>query len=160
MPELTRKEFDEARVSFIKLIEIHRPHGSVRNTLTIVFDGKPGMTNVTSTSVVKVIFSQGESADDRIKSMVAKADNKKNMVVVTDDREIRYNVRAQGARLQSTAEFTAKLRTSTARANQLVKSKSPEEASGKKQISRTAEFKINKELEQVWLDKRKNKEQS
>ena len=47
-----------------------RPQGSVNNQVTVVFDGHPDHFGGTSQGEIRVIFSDGCSADDKIKRMV------------------------------------------------------------------------------------------
>ena len=104
-PSLAVESLRTGRESLIQFIEIHKPQGSLKNPVTIVFDGQAGIGTPREVSAVKVVFACGESADEKIKRMVGMAGNKKNMVVVTDDREIRYHVRALGAKVLWVGEF-------------------------------------------------------
>ena len=138
---LAPKKLEDARDDLIRFVEIHRPQGSFNNTVTIVFDGQTGMGGPPKSASVKIIFSSGESADDYIKRAVSRSPQKKNTVVVTDDRDIQLYVRAQGARVKSVDEFLGR----TAK-----KSAATEDS---KYISKTLEYKITSEFEQIWLTK-------
>ena len=105
MPVALNEDIDSQRQRLIDFIWKRHPHGSWRNKVTIVFDGTPGLGRYESFPGVDVIFSINESADDRIKRIVEHASNKKNIFVVTDDREIRYAVRALGAKVLGVREF-------------------------------------------------------
>src|SRR3989338_5991790 len=94
IPKLANGTLEEQRQKLIAYIEQLRPQGSPSNQVTIVFDGQPQMMQSLMRSPVKVTFSQNESADDKIKKLVYEAGNKKNIVVVTNDRDIQYAVRA------------------------------------------------------------------
>ena len=98
--------------------------------------------------------SKAESADEVLKKMVAGAQNKKSIVVVTDDREIQYAVRAHGAAVRTPADFFARARP--ARAQGAKKSgRSGESAQTAKHIPATLEYEITSELEKIWVKKGK-----
>ena len=114
----------------------------MRNAATIVFDGKTdvwgGMGS--GSSSVRVIFAQGQSADEKIIRMVEEAAHKKNVVVVTDDRSLKYAVRALGAKVSGVQTFLGQ--GSSAPAGRV--------ESGKN-ISKISEHKITSELTEIWL---------
>jgi predicted RNA-binding protein with PIN domain len=163
VPHLLESE----RENLIHLIELYRPQGSLRNSVTIVFDGRSGVISRLEPSVVKTIFTPtGESADDRIKRMVAEAKNKKCLVVVTDDRDIQYTVRPLGAAVVSVGEFLSRIKpkpvsSSPGRTKRQQKEKGlprgphhvswreASEAEGK-YIPKTLEDQITSELERLW----------
>ncbi len=149
LPDLVQKEFNEARLILIRLIEIHQPQGSSNNEVTVVFDGQPGIWNWSEASV-KVVFTLSESADDYIKRYVAGSQAKRSIVVVTDDRDIKYFVRAQGAKVLSVDEFLGKIKNSSRRPGRPAKSGSVEG----KSISETLKAKITTEFERIWLKDR------
>ena len=160
VPELAKQRWEDGRAGLIKTIEIESPQGSVNNSVTIFFDGRPGRVDTPSTSRVKVIFTDGQSADDRIKAMVAEAPQKKICVVVTDDREIRYYVRALGAKILKVSEFLSQTKSHQDKRYAAAQSRADEEPA--KFIPKTVEVKITAELEQIWLNKlnKLNKEKS
>ena len=102
---LTGKKLRTGREGLIKFIERYRPHGSKRNDVTLVFDGKAEISSPKVDSEVKVIFSRNESADDKIKRMVERAGNPRSIVVVSDDKQIIFYCRSLGARVLSVKEF-------------------------------------------------------
>ncbi len=115
---------------------------------------------------VKVIFTRGRSADEEIKAVVAGSDYRKNMVVVTDDRDIQYTVRALGAKVCGVSEFLGKGRVSRASsapaqggAGGEGKQARQMEPPAEKYIPKTLEHKITSEMEKIWL-KNKNKTES
>lgn len=108
--------------------------------MTVVFDGHPDHFGGSSGQEIRVIFSDGCSADDTIKRMVEEDRDPKNCVVVTDDKDIFIYARSLGARIMSVAVFTEERKTPPAR---------PE--SGGKYISLIRQEKINKELKDLWL---------
>jgi predicted RNA-binding protein with PIN domain len=145
---LADKSLETGRQSLISFIEQRRPQGSERNRVTVVFDGKPGMYGLPNASEVSVYFTEYESADDRIKWLVDEAVNKKELVVVTDDRDLMLYVRKLGAQVMSVSEFFGKVRTSGA----------PGKAGADKKVITSAfEYNINQEFEKIWIDKKKPK---
>lgn len=142
-PQLALMKLEAGREALIALIEQKNLQGSHRNPVTIVFDGKMFGDDIRHVSGLRVIFTSHESADDRIKTIVDDADNPKNIVVVTDDREIRYYVRSLGARLMTTQEFL--------QGKGPAKHSKPEH----KTISHVQESKITSELSKIWLKNKK-----
>ncbi|MBU4304486.1 MAG: NYN domain-containing protein [Candidatus Omnitrophica bacterium] len=103
---LTGRKLRAGRDGLVHFIECYRPHGSRRNEVTVVFDGKEDVANYEEKkSSVRVLFSRNESADDKIKRMVEVSRNPKRMVVVSDDKAIMFYCRAVGARVKSVKEF-------------------------------------------------------
>ena len=129
---------EEGRRGLLRWIGDSRPQGSVNNQVTVVFDGAEGSSSLEGE--IRVIFSDGCSADDKIKRMVEEMPAKKNCVVVTDDKDIFLYARSLGARVMSVAAFTSKPgRLHTRQDN------------GGKYISLSRQEKINKEFSRIWL---------
>jgi len=125
----------------LRWIDNARPHGSVNNHVTVVFDGHPDYFGHVHQGDIKVIFSDGCSADDKIKLMVEEDPDQKNCVVVTDDKDIYLYARSLGARVMSVKSFKgAKSQGSYGR-----------NETGSKNISLSHQAKINKEFSKIWL---------
>jgi len=147
MPVLKLAKLEDQRLELLGFIEKYSPQGSLKNQVTIVFDGNQDVFGGMQSSAATIIFSQGESADDKIRSIVAQADNTKNIIVVTDDRDIQYAVGALGAKAISVAEFLSKDQLSGKKPKQVKVISSESE----KYISKTDESKITSELGKIWL---------
>ena len=117
--------------------------------MTVVFDGQEGIVHSQKKSALKIVFSQNESGDEKIRRIVKGAPNKRNIVVVTDDKELRFSIRALGARLQSVKDFLAKLDIYPGQE----KKKKAIIREDKKKIPLSLEYKITQELESIWLVK-------
>lgn len=151
LPASKQATLEEQRRGLIRLIEERSPQGSRNNQVTIVFDGNPEAFGGMDSQAAKVVFSQGESADDRIRALVAESANVKNIVVVTDDRELQYAVRALGARTRSVKAFLA-----VRPAAQKKPKRSGSSATVLKEyLPKTDEANITSEMGKIWL-KRKN----
>ena len=100
---------------------------------------------------VQVIFSRGESADDLIKKIVEQYPFKKNLVVVSNDKDIKLYVRALGAGVLSVKEFLG---------SDLKKSKGSSKGQSQpatgKHISLTDQARITKEMEGIWIKSKKS----
>lgn len=103
-----RKSFMDGRAAFVSYLDHHGLKGSERNRLVVVFDGKEDVFAPRMDCSFEVIFTKGESADDKIKEMVAHSSEPKNIVVVTDDKGIISVVRRYGVGIKSTTEFLNK----------------------------------------------------
>ena len=152
-PALANKRLEEGRQALVTFIERHRPQGSLRNSVTIVFDGQPGIYGVPTVSDVRVVFTEYESADDLIKERVQDSKNKKDIIVVTDDRQLMLYVRNLGAGVMSVREFTSKSIFNNSRS---LKPGKPAQAG--KIITSSFEQLVNQELEQLWLSKKIKKD--
>lgn len=159
MPALNLTKLEDQRRHLVLFIEKYAPQGSPNNPVTIVFDGNTEVFGGMSSPNAKIIFSQGESADDKIKKIVSLAHNKKNIVVISDDRDIQYAVRVLGAKTSSVKAFLnkAKLtgkgerpgRKNSGRIKGSLAKSNPSEP--KKVIPKSDESKITSELGKIWL---------
>ncbi|UCG35411.1 MAG: NYN domain-containing protein [Candidatus Omnitrophota bacterium] len=120
-------------ISYIKQKKLT---GSKNNKVCIVFDGSP-RTDALRERQFQILFSCERDADDVIKERIQKAKNKRQIVLVSDDREIRDFAKAQGANLLSVADFLK------------VKQKQKKEPS--KDISYSLQREITEELRKIWL---------
>jgi predicted RNA-binding protein with PIN domain len=148
-PALASKSLEDGRQAFISLVERNRPQGSPSNQVTVVFDGKPGMYGFPVAHEIRVVFTEYETADDLIKRRVEGSKNKKNIVVVTDDRALLLYVRGCGACVMSCSDFLK--RASSAK----MSPKGKRSSSGNlKVITSTFEHAVNQEFENIWLKKK------
>jgi len=122
---------------------------SKHNQITIVFDGKNDFNllhgNLDNNTSIKVIFSKGESADERIKKIVQGSHNPKHIVVVTDDKEIIYFSRSVGAKTMSASEFLDKESRQSGS-----KQRRGTEESTKTELTYQQQETINQELRRLW----------
>lgn len=126
----------------MELIKAKKLCGSPNNKITVVFDGYAGSSGQElNGSDIRVVFSCKESADSRIKKMVEVHSNPKNVVVVSDDKEIKFFIRALGARPISVEEFICPKDKSQARQKDLLKT----------ELTYTQMDAINQELKKIWL---------
>ena len=143
-PGLNKSSLELSRASLIQFIKVSRPQGSQNNRVTIVFDGQANASISWPSyqdSGTRVIFSQGMSADEKIKELVEAADNPKNIVVVTNDRDIQICVKSFQARVKTVQEFTSAFKASPL-------NNSPE---NRLSLSAQAAAKITDEMKQLWL---------
>lgn len=129
-----------SREKLLEFIRKQRPQGSLKNKITVVFDGKGDFLPENTQSLPEVIFTRNETADDKIKKIVEGAKNPKELVVVSNDRDITLFSRRLGAKIQSVEEFLASKRKARAKASDDIKN-----------IPASAEFKITEELRKKWL---------
>lgn len=139
-PILNKARLEDSRLALIRFLTIHRPQG--RNRVTVVFDGKEGNFCSRPVSSVGIIFTQGESADDKIKELTENSKSPKNMVVVTNDREIQVFVRRLKAQVRTVEEFLLKFNGSSR-----INSKTEDKVI----LSPADTAKITEEMKNVWL---------
>jgi predicted RNA-binding protein with PIN domain len=146
---LADRKLEDGRGGLVELISRHRPQGSLNNNVTIVFDGQAQMGGgFYQQSGIRIIFSSSRSADDKIKELIDQAKLPKTCVVVTNDREIQYYVRAAGAQVMTVENFTGRLKPDYLRVKKVV-------AAEDKQISKFTELKINEEMQDIWLKRKR-----
>jgi len=93
-----------------------------------------------------IVFSRRISADEFIKKILESYASKKNIVVVSDDREIKYFAKDSGAKALGIGEFIAPVsrqKELRRRGENLMQ----EEA----KVNYTQMSKINAELKKLWL---------
>jgi predicted RNA-binding protein with PIN domain len=155
---LNLAKLEDQRCHLIRFIEQRRPQGSANNRVTIVFDGNIDVFGGMQSSTAKIIFSQNGSADDEIKKIVAQVKNAKDIVVVSDDRDIQYAVRALGAKVSRVRDFLNKGKTLGRNGLAQRDSGYGHSLDQGKYISQHDESMITSEFSQLWLDpKRKRK---
>jgi predicted RNA-binding protein with PIN domain len=145
---LNQGTLESQRLALVRWIEITSPQGSAHNSVMVVFDGKEEFFGSSSSGNVKVVFSQGQSADDLIKKIVEQYPSKKSIVVVSNDKDITLYVRALGASVLSVKEFIG---TAAKKSRPLSNEQKSSQAASSKYVSLTDQAKINKELEQIWI---------
>jgi len=143
----------EPHIALINYIKHKKLSGSNRNKVMIVFDGSIN-NDAAKEREFAIRFSLERSADDLIKAQVQTAAHKAQVVVVSDDREIRDFSKLSGAGIMSVAEFahTSKPLDQTAGArSQAGKRVSRPQLSENKEISYTTQREITEELKKIWL---------
>lgn len=139
---LGKKAPDPAKTILI-LIRNRRLTGSAKNKIILVFDGFPksGVLPPEETGV-EVIFSRKVSADEKIKMLVEERAMRKQIIVVSDDREIKFMVKSLGAQCLGIEEFIA--------AKEKLKPP-PRKDLLKPELNFSQVHKINEELKKIWL---------
>ena len=94
-----------------------------------------------SSSNLNIIFSRNQSADEWIKKFLELSDNAKNVVVVSDDKEIIFFAKACRAHVISVEEFI----------RDKVGYRGVNQDSEDDKIGFRAMHKINEELRRLWL---------
>lgn len=134
------KKHKDQRQALLEIIKNKRLTGSKNNKVTIVFDGyAKERQSLVLPENFNLVFSAEETADERIKKMLQKTDGPKNVVVVSDDREIRFFTKSAGCHALAVEEFLEK-----AQARPLKEPDKPE-------LSYTQAHRINEELKKIWL---------
>jgi len=142
------------REKLIDFIRNNRPHGSVRNAATIVFDCKsknPYETcgyNRSHIGGIEIIFSDGVVlADDIIAEIVDNSPNPREITVITNDKGIRRRIAPSGAKYESVESFIAKG----------FKEKNARRAEDYETLPAGDKETINEEFENIWLKSRRIK---
>ena len=130
------------RRSLLNFIKRNRLTGSPKNKVTVVFDGYPDSREMDTDSDINIIFSRKISADEKIRKLVEEASNRKSILVVTNDREIQFFVKAAGATVAGIEEFIG--------INKKESRKAKDDTSQLK-LTFSEMQKVNDELRKIWL---------
>lgn len=107
---LLKKQY-KTREGFIRYIKISKPYGSIRNKVSLVFDGTTGVTfNPKIYLPFNVFFTKGENADDMIVEMVKMDKRPQDIIVVTDDRELQDRVKIYDSKAIGVLRFFKNLK--------------------------------------------------
>ncbi len=150
-PRFDRDELRTARAELFSYLESYRPQGSLKNTLVVVFDSKTDCFVDSPKRSFEVVFTRGETADDKIKSIVSLSHRPKEIVVVTDDKQLKLAVRSCGAQVLSCLEFLKKGRSQEERQTRFFQDK---ELELKNTLNIVQKEKITAELGRIWLKKK------
>ena len=138
----------DARISLVKNIQKKRVVKGKNNQVTVVFDGKNEFNQYLNQTKgqIKIIFSRGESADETIKRMVSGSVNNKGMVVVTDDRAVKFFTASLGVKTMSINEFFDEEKSKLSRKN----TRQKELELAKMELTYQQQEVINQELRRIW----------
>ncbi|MDP8260680.1 MAG: NYN domain-containing protein [Candidatus Gygaella obscura] len=127
-----------SRFQLYKFIQENKFKGSKNNILTVVFDGKEDVISNETAEGISIIFSKNKSADCVIMELIESSSQPKNMVLVTDDKELIIFARSKRVKLMPVKQLLAKKKT----------------VIFKKKMRITTEDarKINRELRNIWLN--------
>ena len=143
---------EKRRNKLLEFISGQRPHGSLRNLVTVVFDCKSKNPyesdgyNKSHRGDIEIIFSDGVAlADDIIAEIADTSKNPYEITIVTNDKGIRRRTAPSGAKHESVESFLAKgFKVKNAK-----RAGEAENASVKDEI--------NEEFENLWLKTRSGK---
>ena len=135
----------DRRHAFLEFIRIRKLTGAASNRVIVVFDGYPdsGFDALQKEDAYfDIIFSRKENADNRIKAIIEGHPNPRTMIVVSDDKEIRFYARSAGSKVMSAEEFLGERAKGK---------KQQQEEEPKKHVSFSDAHRINEELKKIWL---------
>jgi len=129
----------------VQYIKQNRLTGNIKNRVILFFDGyeSPDFPNERG---FLIQFSCDRSADDDIKEQIRKAKDKKQLIVVSDDLEIRETARVEGARLVRVHEFLSQPKK---------QGKKSTEEDDDRPINCSDMIEITEEMEKIWIDKKR-----
>lgn len=137
------KKGDDPARQVLRFIRQGRLTGSAGNKLVMVFDGyPPGGARAGAEAEAAAVYSRSSSADEKIEKIVEASSGRRNIVVVSDDRQVQQSSRLLGASVMGIEEFTAPRHRQRQRAG---------DEPSKPEISFSEAQKINRELSRLWL---------
>jgi len=147
---LRRKGSADPAILLLRFIRSRRLTGSPKNQVLLVFDGYPGKQAAEPDGAeASFIYAKSQTADEKIKRIVETSSHPRNILVVSDDKEIRFVVRALGARPVSIEEFIVPELEGGVRSG--ARKKKHEEDTLKQELTFTQANQINQELRRLWL---------
>lgn len=125
--------------------------GSDRNGLVLVFDG--GLVEGLQGRGFKLKFGNSRKADEVIKDFIAKVPARTELIVVSDDNEIKSFARTHEKKTCSIAEFISKshLGAKSPGCARGAKNRGGRDHSSEKSIPKSLEEKITAELTKLWV---------
>ena len=136
------KSIQQALHDFIRFNKLT---GSVKNTVVLVFDGYPASNSeICEEEGYTWIFSRKIQADEEIKKIVEQSAQPRNIIVVTDDRQVQLTALVFHANICTVNEFICGKR------NNKLKVFTKEDPDNIK-LSYSARQKINAEFKKRWL---------
>ncbi len=139
----SHKKFKDERLALLFFIRSCRLTGSLKNKVTVVFDGYSSeLEGEKSRFDIEIVFSGQISADEKIARLIERSPNPKVLCVVSDDRQVCSSSRMQGARCIGLEEFIGpakKIKQASGRADASV------------ELTHNQMHKINQELRGIWL---------
>jgi predicted RNA-binding protein with PIN domain len=113
--ELCASTLEGRRKKLLEFIRLNTPHGSPKNSVTVVFDYKSKNPyeargyDKSHIRNIEIIFSSGIlSADDIIAEIVDNSQNPYEITVVTNDKGLRRRTSLTGAKHEIVESFLAK----------------------------------------------------
>ncbi len=143
-----RKKSVDRPTCLINLIKSKKLCGSLKNKITIVFDGHSNKSEIGCFgNYDSLLFSREKSADEVIKQLVEKSGDKPNLIVVSNDRELSSFSKLCGVKSMSVEDFLEPFAPDSLK---IMKSKKRIEESSKN-LNYSQINKINEELKNLWL---------
>lgn len=106
MTEMPAGTWQDKRAALLAHLKKLQPQG--KNPVTVVFDSREGPGSRSVENGITVVYTSGETADDKIIAMVRLSQNPRVMVVVSNDKGIRHLLKSTGAQFMSADEFLRK----------------------------------------------------
>lgn len=142
---LTDIKIKDGRLGLIKMLMMSRQ--LKKQAISLVFDGFDDSQGEKVRQDFKVLFSGSSSADDKIRAMVQHHQSPRQLVVVTDDKEIIFIVKKLGANTLKVADFLFWISGARAEANKAAERPEADD----KNLNYKQMLDINRELKKRWL---------
>ena len=127
-------------------IRFNKLTGSAKNTVVLVFDGYPAFgSEIPEEEGFIWIYSRKIEADEKIKKIVEQSKQPRNIIVVSDDRQVQLMARLLHANICSVEEFIHGKRNNKLNVNAEVNSDNIK-------LTYSAMQKINAEFRKRWLE--------
>ncbi len=141
-----QKQSVNIQYSLANFVRFNKLSGSKNNEVILVFDGYPPAGQEIPKEVgLTCVFSRKIEADELIKKIVENSHQPRDIIVVTDDKEVRITSRFLHARVSSVEEFICGKEN-----KQAACAKAADPADLK--LTYSAMQKINAELRKKWLE--------
>jgi len=140
-----QKQSINIQYSLANFIRFNKLTGSKNNEVILVFDGySPAGQGIPEETGLRCMFSLEKEADELIKKIVENSRQPRNIIIVTDDKEVRLTCRFLHASVLGVEEFIGGKENKKAHLAKISDSNDPK-------VNYSAMQKINAELKKKWL---------
>lgn len=157
-PDMTSEQLRKERKRFVKTL---KQFSEDRKRLTyVVFDGDQSSDFLfwkrKKSELLTVMFgNENEEADDIIVDLVEGQRHANQVLVVTEDREIKQKVREVGAKIESSSKYLARVKSFRQEEREQDHSKEPAEKHGDQPVNNVEEW-----LEYFGIDQERDRDTS
>jgi len=146
------KKTEDKKFALLDFIRLSLLCGKSNNKAMVVFDGYPDFLEKAAYKTdIDVVFSREETADERIKKIIEASPVPKNIVMVSDDKEIVFFAKSMGAKAMAAEELISRAPGARRYKPGQRKENQEQKEDLEPKISYSSMQKINQELRKIWL---------
>lgn len=117
--QLQKKDKQASREKLVNILD--RFFSSKKAHVTLHFDGHPGLG--INSSKLKIVYSENQTADERIKKQIAQSKSPKSIIVITSDSNLAQFAKVCSSTVILSENFAAEIKKNSAEEDELAKIK-------------------------------------